>query len=117
MSNPIVHFELGGSPSERVAAFYEKHFGWQVRKDPGSDYHGLTTGEGSIDGGVHGTPEPGTVIYIEVPDIEAAMKAIIEDGGSEVRPATKVTDTVTFAIFQDPGGNKVGLVRVDGANP
>jgi predicted enzyme related to lactoylglutathione lyase len=116
MGQPIVHFELGGVPAESVAAFYEKHFGWQIGKLPEMDYYGITTAEGSLGGGLSGEADAGTVIYIEVPDIQAAMKAIIEDGGSEVIPETKIPDVVTFAVFQDPAGNKIGLVKADGAS-
>lgn len=114
MGQPIVHFELGGAPVESVAAFYEKHFGWQISKMPEADYYGVTTAEGSLGGGLNGVADWGTVVYIEVPDIQAAMKAIIEDGGSEVHPETNLAGIVTFAIFQDPAGNKVGLVKGDG---
>lgn len=114
MGQPIVHFELGGAPANNLASFYEKHFGWQINKMPEMDYHGVTTAEGSLGGGLSGETETGTVLYIEVPDIQAAMKAIIDDGGSEVHPETEIPNIVTFAIFQDPAGNKVGLVKSDG---
>jgi predicted enzyme related to lactoylglutathione lyase len=47
-----------------------------------------------------------------VPDIDASLKAIVASGGSTVLPRTVVPNLVTFALFKDPAGNRMGLVEI-----
>ena len=55
------------------------------------------------------------LIYIGVPDIDAALKNIVASGGGVSVPRMVVPNVVTFALFTDPAGNRMGLVeRKDG---
>jgi predicted enzyme related to lactoylglutathione lyase len=46
-----------------------------------------------------------------VPDITAVLKQIESAGGKTVIPRTVVPGVVTFAIFLDPAGNRMGLAE------
>jgi predicted enzyme related to lactoylglutathione lyase len=46
-----------------------------------------------------------------VDDLAACLKKAESMGGKTVVPPTEIPDMVTFAQFQDPEGNIVGLVK------
>lgn len=79
--------------------------------------YGLVPAEkGGIGGGISGTDGPGgTVIYVEVPDLQAALDKAVALGGKVVTPVTRIPNMVTFAQFQDPQGNLVGIVKSENA--
>jgi predicted enzyme related to lactoylglutathione lyase len=111
--SPIVHFEFHGRDREKLQNFYTSLFGWQVEAPPGMEY-GLIreTGAGGIGGGIAGRPEgPMVVIYMQVPDIEATIKQAEAMGGKLLMPASEVPGGPTIAMFADPEGNPVGLVK------
>ena len=66
-----------------------------------------------IDGGVGRAPEgQGHVtFYVEVEDPAAALERISELGGSTVQPPMDVPGGPTIALFADPEGHVVGLVK------
>jgi predicted enzyme related to lactoylglutathione lyase len=55
---------------------------------------------------------PETLIYLGVPDINAALKKIEAGGGQRVLPRMVVPGVVTLALFKDPAGNRMGLVEM-----
>ena len=57
------------------------------------------------------------LIYIGVPDINAALAKITANGGAVVFPRTEVPGIVVLALFRDPAGNRMGLVEMDGDKP
>jgi predicted enzyme related to lactoylglutathione lyase len=115
MSAPVVHFEILGKDGEKLKDFYKKVFSWEIDSNNPQNY-GLVkaASENSIGGGVGDAPEgsPGyATFYIEVPDTDAALKEIEALGGKTVMPTMTIPDMVTFALFNDPEGNLVGLVK------
>ena len=72
--------------------------------------------EGGIGGGVTSSPQggPGHVtFYVAVDDPQAALDQAESLGGKTIVPVTEVPDMVTFALFADPEGNVVGVVKND----
>jgi uncharacterized protein len=66
-----------------------------------------------IGGGVGGMPEgqPGHVtFYVQVPDIEAALKKAEKLGATRLMGPDKVPDGPTLGLFADPEGFVVGVV-------
>ena len=68
---------------------------------------------GCIDGGV-GEAQQGSGhvnFYIGVDDAQAALEQVGRLGGKTIQPPVQVPRGVTFALFADPKGHVVGLVK------
>ena len=114
--NPVVHFEVLGRDAGALRKFYSEAFGWSLGPvdDSPLEYSMVHQKEtGGIDGGIGKAPQgPGHVtFYIGVDDIADALKQIERLGGKTVQPATQVPGGVAFAMFADPEGHLVGLVK------
>lgn len=118
MAQPVVHFEILGSDKAALQAYYRELFGW-VFGAPGPGGYALTdpgrnaAGAG-IGGGVGTLPEgyPGQVtVYVEVPDVEAALARAESLGGRRLMGPEKVTDGVEIGQFADPEGHVFGLLK------
>ena len=48
--------------------------------------------------------------YVQVPDVADALRRAIELGGEVDQPETH-PGRIVMAIFRDPAGNRIGLVR------
>ncbi|HET9137870.1 VOC family protein [Actinophytocola sp.] len=111
MTHPVVHWEIGGRDAERLRAFYADLFGWKI--DAQSPEYGLVeTGDG-LGGGIMRTPErvpPYVTIYVQVPDLDAALLRATELGGKQVKGPTPIENVGDFALFEDPEGNVIGLL-------
>lgn len=108
----ICYIEMPATDIARSAEFYQKTFGWNVRRrSNGSTAFDDTVGEVSGTW-VNGRPPatPGFVVYIMVDDIAATCAAIVANGGEIVQPIG-VDDPEITARFRDPGGNIVGLYQ------
>jgi predicted enzyme related to lactoylglutathione lyase len=114
MGNPVVHFEVLGKDAEATQTFYAKIFDWPMEKVMDTYAMVHTGGEGAIAGGV-GATMPGSpghsTFYVEVDDLQAKLDAIEAAGGSTVQPPMDVPDGPSIALFKDPDGNLVGLVK------
>jgi len=115
MANPIVHWELMGPDGDAQKEFYAKIFDWKFTTPDGFGSYHMTEGD---DMGVNGALGQGSeempsyqCIYVGVDDIDAKLEEIEEAGGKTVVPRTEIPDMVTFAMFQDPAGNFVGIVE------
>lgn len=100
---PIVFFDIAGPDAAKLKEFYSGNFGWGI--DAAS---GIKTPQ--LNGTLRQDP-PATVLYIGVPDINAALAKIGASGGTTVVPRMVVPNVVTFALFKDPAGNVLGLVE------
>ena len=116
MGNPVVHFEVGSADHQRLVAFYGALFGWALREV--SDWYTLidTRGGAGLNGGVgrSNTGEPWATFYVEVDDLQATLKRAEALGGRTVLEVTELPG-MGFAMFDDPDGLLVGLVRAGGA--
>lgn len=113
MGNPVVHFEMHGADAQKLGKFYSELFGWQTQYTPEMSYVTVDTASGSgINGGIGDNPEATakTTVYIEASDLDAKLEEIQSLGGKTLSPPIEIPNIVTFAMFQDPQGNAVGLV-------
>jgi predicted enzyme related to lactoylglutathione lyase len=114
MSNPIVHVEVVGEDAEALQSFYRDAFDWQMLPS-GPDYAMAHPGvEGGINGGVGASQEGGVghvTFYVEVGDLEAMLEKIEGLGGSRVVGPMDVPDGPRIAMFADPEGYVVGLIK------
>ena len=123
MANEVVHFEINGKNIDTLKAFYTGLFGWEAQDWPmpgGHPYVGFDTKEmGGIGGGLTVIPDgapPMATCYISVEDLAASLAAVEAAGGQTVVPITDV-GMVVFALFADPQGNVVGLVKTGAIGP
>ena len=112
MANPVVHWEIGGRDLDGLAEFYRKLFGWEtVGFD--ADYRLVNLEEG-VGGGLmrcrEGMPAYVT-IYVAVDDLDASLAKVRDLGGSPLLPPTPIPGVGAFALFQDPAGNTIGILR------
>lgn len=135
--NPVTHFEMGYKDAARMAKFYESVFGW-VTKQMGpemgnyvlaqtteTDENGMVLVPGNINGGFYDKTEPSAPqspsFVIEVPDIQAAMKAV-EAGGGEIigvsgadgqntKEPQDIPGVGKWMSFTDTEGNRVSLIE------
>ncbi len=108
---PLVYFDIAGPDSAKQTAFYSTIFGWKIGPTGliGRDSTGV------LDGTLRQDP-PEKMLYIGVPDVAAALKAVVAAGGSVDQPRFVVPGVVILGLFHDPAGNRMGLVEMkDGA--
>jgi predicted enzyme related to lactoylglutathione lyase len=111
---PIVFVDIVGTELPKQAQFYREVFGWQI--GAGGDF------SAPVAAPMRGTlrvedPKENPierVIYLGVPDINAALAAVAAHGGKTVLPRLEVPGVAILALFTDPAGNRMGLVEMDG---
>jgi predicted enzyme related to lactoylglutathione lyase len=115
MANPVTWFEIIGEDSAKLQKFYGDVFSWKLSPAvPEMGNYSILDHEGrGIGGGIGGTMGgPARVtIYIEVDDPQAYLDKVAQAGGKTIMPVTTVTDGITIAMFTDPGGHTMGLLK------
>lgn len=110
MGQPVARFEIMGPSVSRLQKFYATLFEWDIVRH--------RRGYAFVDGATSRLPGavgwdqngPRVTIYVQVPDVQAALDQAVALGGRVVLGPIRI-GTVTLAQFADPGGNLVGLVR------
>jgi len=109
----ICYIEMPAVDIARSSAFYQKVFGWNVRKR-GDGKLAFDDGVGQVSGtwvtGRKPMTEVGLLVYIMVDDAAAIMQSVITYGGKIVQPIGKDHPEIT-ARFTDPGGNILGIYQ------
>jgi predicted enzyme related to lactoylglutathione lyase len=116
MPDPVVHFEIISSEAPNLHRFYGSVFGWKIAADNPFGYGLVDTrnpGRG-INGGI-GTPMQGGsghfTVYVQVPNIDAALSRVVTEGGRIALSKTTVPNGPTMAQFFDPAGHLMGLIE------
>ncbi len=120
MGQPVVHFEIIGRNAATLHGFYSDLFGWEIDADNPMSY-GIVQREENVSadgigigGGIAAAPEgyPGHVtVYVEVPDVEAALANAERLGGSRVMGPDEVMEGVEIGLFNDPEGHVIGVIK------
>mgnify|MGYP000660477607 CR=1 FL=1 len=113
MGKPVVHWEINTKDPARLHEFYAELFDWKIDANNPINY-GLvdTGGKRGINGGIGPTDgENYVTFYVEVEDLQAYLDKAVKLGGKVVVPPTEIPGMVTFAMFTDPEGNRIGLVK------
>src|SRR6266849_6364435 len=112
----ICYIEIPATDVQQSAEFYNRAFGWQIRKRAdGSTAFDDTVNEVSGTW-VVGRPiatKPGLMVYIMVGSAAAAVEAVVSAGGEEVKPVDPNAREVV-ATFRDPAGNVIGIYQQPG---
>jgi len=109
---PIVFFDIAGPDAAKLRSFYGTAFGWKIGP---SNLIGKDS-TGNLDGTLRQDP-PQKILYLGVPDVTAALKAVVEAGGAVVQPRFEVSGVVVLGLFTDPAGNAMGLVEMKDGKP
>ncbi len=109
--NNICHWELQTTNPEKSKKFYEPLFGWKLEHIKEMNYVMIQTPE-PPGGGINivDKVEPtGTILYVQVEDIEATLDKAASMGGMVVQKKMPIPEIGSFGVFADPEGNKLGL--------
>jgi hypothetical protein len=115
----VVHFEISAKEPEKVVDFYQKVFGWKVTKWEGpQEYWLVETGEAEepgISGGIMRADEvfSGTVNSVDVPDIDAYIEKINQNGGEIVVEKHAIPGVGYNAYGKDVEGTLFGIHQED----
>jgi predicted enzyme related to lactoylglutathione lyase len=115
MGAAVVHFEVNARDFKRAKDFYSNLFDWKIQDVPSINYGVVDTGlKMGINGGVgqvDADKPPFITFYVQVEDPQRYLDKAVSLGAKVVVPVTEVPDMVTYALFTDPDGCLVGLVK------
>lgn len=106
----VVYVEIPSANLDASKAFYQKAFGWALT-DFGPSYSSTMTLTVNI--GLQGDAADATrapLAVLEVPDLEAALRAVTQAGGAVTRPIFSFPGGRRFQ-FRDPGGNELAVMQ------
>lgn len=124
--NNVVHFEYGLVDPERGKEFYEKTFGWKLKKWEGGeddywmleapkDMMGIGGGfyrrEGMVEQGDDMRMANNAVVSIGVDDVDEMLEKVKMNGGMVIQEKMEVTDMGWSAYCKDTEGNIFGLFQ------
>jgi uncharacterized protein len=128
-AHPVVHVEVVGRDPDRLRAFYAELFGWSFDvpspvagevSDPAA--YGFAdlvaqTADPGVRAGVGGGPgfAPHLVVYVGVPDVEAALTRAEELGGQRVLGPVTSPSGLVVGHFRDPEGTLLGVAQTQDA--
>jgi uncharacterized protein len=125
---PVVHFEMPAEDRNRMAAFYQKAFGWKVQMlgPEMGDYVLVTTAEsdvkpgapaGAINGGFFPKkpdwPAQYPSVVIAVDDIKSAMRRVADAGGRVLGEPMQIPSVGQYVAFFDTEGNRASMLQPD----
>jgi predicted enzyme related to lactoylglutathione lyase len=119
MGRKVVHFEIMGRDGETTRKFYAQLFDWKIDANNPMNY-GIVEAPpgGGIGGGIAGAPPgacPNVTFYVAVPDLHATLAEAGRLGGKTILEPHQVPGGPKIAMFEDPDGNKIGLLEDMGA--
>jgi len=111
----LCYLQIPAADLHQSAAFYEKVFGWNIRRRD-SGHPSFDDPNGVSGAWVTGRPisrEPGLLPYIWVDDIDATLAVAAAHGGEIVEARRHdAPDSISWiGTFRDPAGNLIGLYQ------
>ena len=125
---PVVHFEMPAEDRNRMAAFYQRSFGWKVQMlgPEMGEYVLVTTVEsdvkpgapaGAINGGFFPKkpdwPAQYPSVVIAVDDIKSAMQRVGDAGGKVLGEPMQIPSVGQYVAFLDTEGNRASMLQPD----
>ena len=113
MPDPVVHFEIIGKDALALQKFYAGVFNWRIDANNPLKYGSVEPTEGGIGGGVGPTQDGSTrtMFYVGVADLQATLDKAEKLGATTTMPPMDVPGGPRIAMFTDPDGNLIGLMR------
>lgn len=112
MPHPVIHAEIRSEDPDATRQFFADLFGWKVASEGG--FPGYTFIDTGAEGGpaVAISPRQGAqdevLFFVAVEDVPATLSRAEELGGSITQPAQEVPG-VSFGVFADPRGHRIGV--------
>jgi predicted enzyme related to lactoylglutathione lyase len=110
---PIVFFDIAGPDLEAQRAFFRDVFEWESAP---TGHVSAPMQAGQL-GGFLRTDPADVLLYFGVPDVTATLAKISAAGGTVAVARFEVKGVVVLGLFNDPAGNRLGLVEMDGDKP
>ncbi|WP_255490105.1 VOC family protein [Bdellovibrio sp. KM01] len=118
-SNMFNWVELAANDISRAMTFYEKSFDLKFKMEemgplklaffPSGNMKEYGASGALVKGPGYKPSHEGTLPYIPVPDIEAALKKVSDNGGKILSGKKSIGQYGNIGIFEDTEGNRVGL--------
>jgi predicted enzyme related to lactoylglutathione lyase len=112
MAQPVGWFEIHSKNGQKAREFYSSLFGWQIDANNPMNYGMVAAAEGGIGGGIAESETPGVTVYINVPNVDEALKKAVGLGGKVMMEPDDVPNGPRIATFADPDGNMIGLMTM-----
>ncbi|MFZ1946730.1 MAG: VOC family protein [bacterium] len=115
--NPVIFWELASHDMEKSAEFFRKVFEWDVQYNEKIKFYQVPAFEQakSASAGYIFTLKranlPFLAIYIQVEDIEAMAKKVVEHGGFIVEPPNAITPAYRICLFNEPSGVTFAMIE------
>jgi predicted enzyme related to lactoylglutathione lyase len=113
MGKKVVHFEIIGKDAKKLQDFYARLFDWRVDANNPLNYGQVSAADSGLGGGI-GSGQGGdgrVTIYIEVEDLNEYLKKAERLGGKTIMEPSDVPGGPRLAMFTDPEGHMVGLIK------
>jgi predicted enzyme related to lactoylglutathione lyase len=113
MANSVVHFEILGPDGAALQKYYADLFGWEINTDNPANYGMVTPIAPGIGGGVGPSQDgkPFVTVYVDCDDLQASLDKAVTLGGTKLMDPMDIPGGPAIAMFTDPAGNVVGLVK------
>ena len=113
MSTPLVFFDIAGAEDANLAAFYHEVFDWNIAPDGNMVVSVASPAAApSIMAALRVDPAE-KVLYLGVENITAKLEEVVAHGGQINQPRFEVPGVVVLGLFEDPAGNRMGLVEME----
>jgi predicted enzyme related to lactoylglutathione lyase len=110
---PIVFFDIAGPDLDKQRAFFRDVFDWESAP---TGHVSASVPPGQL-GGFLRTDPAAVLLYFGVPDVTATLAKVAAAGGAIAVPRFEVPGVVVLGLFNDPAGNRLGLVEMNGDAP
>ena len=112
MDHKVIHFEIQGRDGKKSQEFYASLFGWKIDANNPMQYGIVAADAPGIGGGIcQSMGQPLVTFYVSADDLAATLEKAKRLGGKTVLPPQEVPGGPQNALFSDPDGNVVGLVK------
>jgi uncharacterized protein len=121
----LAHFAINADDVDASRRFYRAVFGWRFEPwGPPSFFH-IKTSDGGLPGPIGALQQrrelaPGFAVHgfectVAVPDVDAAARAAVANGGRVLMERTTIAGVGDLLFVADPSGNVCGAMRYDRA--
>jgi predicted enzyme related to lactoylglutathione lyase len=118
------YFDLTVNDLATARRFFERVLEWHFERfEMPYEYYRIQAGprdEAGIDGGIGAVADtvisqgrPMTQITVPVPDLDAVLRRVRDEGGSVIEDRLAVPGIGWYATCAEPGGLKFGVIQAD----